>query len=137
MSSDPSNPFYYITAVSSTKKDVIRDMVDPEYGLSVYNRWLTNKSFSYFIDGVFYANAMNIKWELDPLMQYDFYMHSLTKKNRFTSHVKQNYSDDVKIVSSYYNINNRKAEDIIRVMTPNKLQEFMEDIKKKVDTGGL
>jgi len=70
------NPFEYINAINTTKKDI---MVD-DIAESKYTPFMVNRSLSYFPDTVLFANEMNINHHLDNRLQFDFFINIVKKK---------------------------------------------------------
>ncbi len=62
------NPFEYVNAINTTKKDIMID----ELAEKAYNPFIINRSLSYFNDTVLMANEMNINHHLDNRLQFDF-----------------------------------------------------------------
>ena len=67
------NPYDYLNAINTTKKNVIVDDVT-EKG---YSAFMVNRSLSYFNDTVLLANEMNRYHHLANKLQFDFLFTSL------------------------------------------------------------
>ena len=65
------NPFDYLNAINTTKKDIMVDDI-AEKG---YNSFMVNRGLSYFADTVLYANEMNKHHHLDGRLQFDFFIN--------------------------------------------------------------
>ncbi len=74
-----SNPFDYTNSITYTKKNLIRDTENPELAEKQYNAFLTNRGLSYFPDTIMYANDMNMRPELDSLLQYEYFNSNFSK----------------------------------------------------------
>jgi hypothetical protein len=83
-----SNPFDYTNSITYTKKNLIRDTENPELAEKQYNAFLTNRGLSYFPDTIMYANDMNMRPELDGLLQYEYLLNSIRKNKRFSKWAK-------------------------------------------------
>lgn len=127
-----TNPFDFINAVSSEKKDIIRNSANPELMEKGYIPWITNKTLSYFEDTIFYANEMNRNFHLTNQQQFDYFLNSINKRKRFKKQAKKIVSDDLSAVAKYFNYNLRKAEEALSVLTP----EQIRTIKQKLELGG-
>lgn len=127
-----SNPFDYINDVSHIKKDIIRNSPNPELAAKEYNPWIANKTLSYFVDTVLFANEMNKNFHLSNLQQYDYFLNSINKKKRFTKQGKKVVSQDIKDVAQYFGYNFKRAEEAISILTAEQIQT----IKQKLETGG-
>lgn len=120
----------YLNSVLQSKKYLITDEMT-EKG---YNPFLVNKTLSYHIDCVALANEMNIRYELDKKMQYDFLFHTVRKLRRpYQKWIKKEKHDNVEAVKKYYGVSTKKAIEYINILTESQLQE----IKRKCDTGGV
>ncbi len=127
-----ANPFDYVTSISLTKKDLIRESDNPSQAEKDYVPYLVNKQLSYFIDSILYANEMNQFAELDNLLQFDYYMGSISKKKRFTKWAKPFKSEDLEAVMKYYSYGRKKAEEALSILTPKDIKAIHETL----DLGG-
>jgi hypothetical protein len=62
------NPFEYLNAINTTKKDVMVDDVSEK----AYSPFMVNRGLSYFPDTILYANEMNLNHHIDSRLQFDF-----------------------------------------------------------------
>jgi len=98
-----------------------------------YVPFIINRGFSYFKDTVLFANEMNIKHQLPPKMQYDFYRNIVSNKKRFSKWAKKaNASNDILAIQKYYNYSRQRAEEAYKILTKGQIQE----IHKLLDKGG-
>ena len=122
------NPFEYVNAINTTKKDI---MVD-DLAEKAYNPFIINRSLSYFNDTVLMANEMNINHHLDNRLQFDFFINIVRKKKRFSKFMKPETVSDVEAVKEYYGYNNEKARQALTLLASDQINE----LKKKVYKGG-
>jgi|TARA_R100000152_G_C6770639_1_gene196888 hypothetical protein len=99
---------------------------------SDYAPFIVNKCFSYFTDTILYANEMNRNAHLENRLQYDYYLHSLRKRKRFSRWEKNNKSKTFLIVKEYYGYSNSKTEEVMDLLTTDQIKE----IKHLLETGG-
>jgi len=120
----------YLTAINYTKEPLMSndDQIEKDYVPFVVNRCL-----SYFVDTVLHANQMNQLSQLDNKMQFDYYLHSIRKRKRYSKWLKNELDDDLGVVKKYYNYSNSKTKDIIKLLT----KENIEEIKEFLSGGGL
>lgn len=121
------NPFDFVNSVNHTKEDIMTE--DNE---SDYNSFLVNRSLSYFRDSVLIANEMNRYHHADNKLQYQFLINILRKRKRFSKWHKQETSHVVDALKRIYNYSDEKARQVLPLLT----DEQLEDIIRKVDTGG-
>jgi len=125
-------PFYYVNAVSDSKKDLMVGTENDELAEKGYNPYLTNKSLSYHVDAILYVNEMNQYASLDNKLQFDYYLHGLPKKKRFSKWSKKQENEDIEVVSEWYGCNYSKAAEILKIINKNTL----DLIKHKLQKGG-
>lgn len=97
-----------------------------------YLPYIVNRLFSNFPDSIFQANSMNNWHQLPKKMQYDYLLHSLKPKKRFSKFLKPEKIEYLDAVKEYYNYSDRKAKEVLRILTEDQLK----DIQKKVFKGG-
>ena len=123
-----NNPFDFINSINYTKKDIMTDdLIEKDY-----NPFLTNRSLSYFVDSVIFANEMNKNPHLDNRLQFHFFINTIRKRKRFSKWLKPKTEDEVEAIKIYYGYSNEKARQAINLLT----SEQVKDIKKKVNKGG-
>ena len=122
------NPFEFLNAINTTKKDVIVDDITEK----AYNSFMVNRSLSYFNDTVVLANEMNRYHHLDNKLQFDFLINMVRKRKRFSKWIKPQIESDVEVVKEYYGYSNEKARQVFPLLSP----EQINGLKKKVNKGG-
>ena len=122
------NPFEFLNAINTTKKDVITDDITEK----AYNSFMVNRSLSYFNDTVILANEMNRYHHLDNKLQFDFLINMVRKRKRFSKWIKPQIESDVEVVKQYYGYSNEKARQVLSLLSP----EQINGLKKKVNKGG-
>jgi hypothetical protein len=127
-----SNPFDYVNAVNFTKKDMMTDTDNDELAEKSYVPFMTNRSLSYFVDTIQYANEMNMNHHLDNKLQFHYLLNSVRPKKRFSKWVKKQSDSDIEVIKEYYKYNTVKAEAALELLTP----EQLIIIKKRLYTGG-
>jgi hypothetical protein len=122
------NPFEYLNAINSTKKDIMVDDLTEK----AYNSFMVNRSLSYFPDTVLAANEMNRYHQIDSRLQFDFLINIIRKRKRFSKWDKKKIDGDVEVIKEYYGYNEQKALQVLPLLSP----EQIEIITKKVNKGG-
>lgn len=126
------NPFDYVNAINMSKKDIIRGSENPELAEKSYVPFMTNKSLSYFVDTIMYANEMNRSSHIDNVLQNDYYLNSVRVSKRFSKWSKKLENGDIEAIQEYYKVSFAKAVEIINVLKP----EQISLIKEKNIKGG-
>lgn len=118
MTSKGYTPFTYINSIN-TKKPI--DSIDNKS----YKQYVINKNYSLFKDTIFIVNEVNKFGNLTNQMHYDYLNNMISKKNRFKKWPKKQQSEDIELISKYYNITYQKAYQLSKVFT----NDFIEKIK--------
>ena len=129
-----ANPFDYTTSISQTKKNLIRDTENPELAEKQYNPFLTNRGLSYFPDTIMYANDMNMRPDLDNLLQYEYLLNSVRKNKRFSKWAKASKDEIVMQLAEYYECSVQKARDISTVLTTEQVDLIIQKLQKGGNT---
>ena len=124
------NFFDFLNSINTTKINLIDE--DPE-NEKIYNAFMINRSLSNFIDTIMYANEMNKYSSLPKHIQYDFFLHGVKKRKRFSKfHKKDASSDDVALVMKAYDYNATRATSTLNMLS----QEQLVELREYYSTGG-
>lgn len=116
-----------LPSILLTGIDVLEDEKD-------YNPFILNRAISLHYDCILYAEEMNLYPGLDKRMQYDFLRYALRKyKRKYTPWLKREKTEDLELISDYYQCSFSKAREYIRLLTFEQIKE----IKEKMDRGGV
>lgn len=128
LKSEKVTPFTFITAVSETKKDIIKENPDIEKD---YNAYIVNKGFSYFPDSVLFANELNLHAGIPAISQYYYYMASLRKRKRFSKWHKLEKNEDLELVQRVYNVRAEVGKQYLKILS----KEDLDVLRKLTETG--
>lgn len=128
-------PFEYVAVINSKKQNVMQNNDDPLIEKE-YNPWLTNKSFSYYLDTVFLANNMNQYYNLPNKLQFDYLFCVVKKDKRYTKWNKSKKDKYRDLVKRYFDYGNKKADEALKLLSIDDLKEieqyfFEGGIKKR------
>jgi hypothetical protein len=124
------SPFDYVNQILQGKKQLIVDDVTE----SEYVPFLVNRSLSYHIDCVSYANEMNRRSFIDKKLQNDFLLNTIRSKKRpFVKWAKSDKSEDIQCIKTVYGFSDTKALEALRLLTDEQIQK----LKEKTGIGGL
>ena len=121
-------PFDFVNSINVSKDNLIEK--DPNCEKD-YVPFLTNRALSYFPDTVLYANVMNGFPVLANKLQYEYLLHSIRPKRRFSKWAKRDESENIKALSRYYGYSMKKAEEVLPIFS----QEQIDTIKEKITLG--
>jgi hypothetical protein len=120
----------FLTAINQTKKNLMDEdpMTEKEYLPFVVNRTL-----SYFLDTVLYANEANIRNTADKKLQFDLLLNSIRSNRRFSRWLKPDENKDIDAIKEYYGYSNQKAKEVLGLLTG----EQLSFIHKRLNKGGI
>jgi hypothetical protein len=116
-----------VPSILQTKKDVLDKEDD-------YVPYVVNRSLSYHMDCILYANQMNIHSGLSKKLQYHYYLNTVRPmKRKFQAWQKQASVKDLECIKEYFGYSNEKAKEALRILSV----EDIALIKEKIDKGGV
>ena len=120
-----SSPFDFTKSINETKENLIRE--DP-LTENDYSPFIVNRSLSYFRDTVFFANEMNRYSSLPKKQQYEFYLHGVPKRKRFSKWSKKESEtvDIVALLMIEYNLSRRRAEESLKLLSNDQIKVLQE-----------
>ena len=121
-----TNPFDYVTAITSSKKNIMVDDIDERK----YNAFIVNRALALFPDTVLFANEMNVNHHIDNRLQFDFLLHAVRKKFRKTQWIKEIKVEDIEAVKEYYGYSNEKAKAVMNLLSKDQIREIKQFIYK-------
>jgi hypothetical protein len=119
------SPFDFIKSVSHTKRHLINEDVYPDVIEDLYNPYIVNRGFSYFIDTILHANEMNQHHHLFKKAQYDYYFHSLKSKNRFSKWFKLEKNEILDIIQERYQCNRVIARQYLKCFNQDEIKNLI------------
>jgi len=122
------SPFDYVDFILRKKKPA------GELDFTDYAPFIVNRSLSYHLDCVLYANEMNLHPGVDKDMQYQYFLNSIRPMKRgFQPWQKSKTDENIECVKAYFGYSNAKAKEALRILS----DEQIAVIKTKTDTGGV
>lgn len=118
----------WLNSINHTKNNIMDE--DPD--ASGYPAYVVNRCLSGHMDCILYVNEMNLAHQLDPKLQYDFYINTLRPRKRFSPWLKKEAIKDLDLVKRYYGYSNEKARTALALLSKSQL----EQIELKLNTGG-
>ena len=109
------NPFDFVNAINTTKKNLMRGSENDALAEKSYSPFMTNRALSYHLDTIGVANEMNIRHEAEALTQFEYLLNTVRPKKRFAKWVKKENDQDLSIVKEYYGYNDAKALQTISI----------------------
>jgi hypothetical protein len=98
-----------------------------------YLPFVMNRTLSYFLDTVMYANEINTKSHVDNKLQFDFLLNTIRANKRFSRWLKPEENKDVDAIKEYYGYSNQKAREVLDIFPGSQLSLIHEHLNK----GGL
>lgn len=98
-----------------------------------YVPYVINHALMSYIDTVLYANEMNMNYDLDKKLQYDFLFNSIRKyKRSFQPWLKAKENVELDACCEYFGYPPHKMKQMINILTPNQRKEIVEKVNSKV-----
>lgn len=113
-----------LNSINHNKENILRSRDDREE--RSYAPFIINKSLSYFPDTIFLSNAVNAIPNMDKRMHYEYFLHSVRKRKRFSKWQKKEMDPKISWVMEYYDVSRRKAEEYISLMTEDQLIQIRD-----------
>lgn len=126
-------PFDFITAVSDTKINLVRNSDNPEATAKLYNSFLTNRALSYHVSSIMDANVMNQCHQLPPLLQFEFLLNTVRREKRFSKWHKAEKDETLDMLAAHYECSLKRAIEIRSILPPDQV-EAIRNLRK---TGGV
>lgn len=111
------SPFDYVKSINTKEVYLGNDM-------SGYSQFLVTRSFSSYTDTIFFAKEINLVPALSDRMHYDFYYYGVPKRKRYAEWYKKDHFEDVVMISSFYNISFKKAEEFREILTDDQIKQI-------------
>lgn len=129
MKDDIPEMFDFIESINNHKVDLMNsDLAEKSYDAFMIRRGLSMSN-----ETVFFAGRMNELHNLDSYTQYQYLLKSVPKKKRYTKWTKKPVvSDDIKVISDYYNVSMSKATGYRKLLN----NDQVETIKTILKGGG-
>ncbi len=118
-----TSPFVFVEAISFSKTDLLEDTPELEKD---YIPFIVNKSLSYHLDALQHANEMNLYYDIDKKLQFDYLRHSLRSRKRFAKWGKKPENTELNNIQQYYSCNERDAEEILGLLSDDDLKKINE-----------
>lgn len=115
------SPFDYVTSINKQEK--------VEVGRN-YDKFLTTRQFSYFIDTILIAAESSKHLNMDNELHYEFLFNGIRKRNRFSKWFKPEENEVIKMIMDYYEIGFNKASEILRILKQDEL-DYIKEFNKK------
>jgi len=113
----------FLKDINSGKNNILR--IDPEAHVD-YEPYVVNMILANSIDAVLTIDVLNKYPSVDKQMQYDFLIHSLPKRNRWSKHHKKTNDDEINLISEFYNVNNAVAMTYLELLTTDQIQTIRD-----------
>ena len=121
----------YLNAINYTKNNLFD--TEDESVEKEYTPFIVNRCLSYFMDTVLYVNAVNQRNHLSKNMQFDYLLNSIRKNKRYSKWLKRESEENLDIVKEFYAYSDRKAREILDILT----SDDVDWMKEKLNKGGL
>lgn len=112
-----------INAINLSKTNVFRDglVTDKDYSVFTMNRIMAHSP-----DVVLFANDINVSPGLPPRRHFEFMMHTVSNKNRWTPYVKPKNAEFAEFVMTKLCVSRIKAEEYLSMLSTAELEKLKQ-----------
>ena len=118
----------YLNAINSSKKPMAELDEDFDTVKKKYTPFVVNRCLSFFPDTLMQSNNMNLNPHLDKEMQYEYLLHSIRPRKRFSPWQKKSEHADLDLIKEYFGYSNSKAYEILDLLTEDDLAHMREEL---------
>lgn len=113
-----------LNSINHNKENILRSRDEREE--KSYVPFIITKSMSYFSDTIFLSNNMNAIPGVDKRMHYEYFLHSVRKRKRFSKWQKKQQDERLPWIMEYYNVSRKKAEEYISLLSEDQVNEIRD-----------
>lgn len=125
MTQELEKVFDIVRAIGQSKHDFFRDEINSMKAERLYEPFIVNKSLSFHIDTILYANEMNLRGHLPALLQHDYLINTIRSRKRIGEKWPKPFEDkDIEAVMEYYACNYNRAKEYLAILTKDQLSEI-------------
>lgn len=124
--------FDFFTDITDSKVNLMKGLSEEHH--DAYKPYNMNKFLSQSADSLLYVNDMNGLPHLPIVLQYDYFINSIRRRNRRPEKwlVDSFEFDNLKNIKEYFNYSNQKAKDALLLLDESEI----EYIRSKTYKGG-
>ena len=83
--------------------------------------FVVNRTLSYFLDTVMYANEINLRSSAENKLQFDYLLNTVRSKRRFSRWLKPGENNDLDAIKEYYGYSNQRAKEVLDILSGEQL----------------
>jgi hypothetical protein len=125
------NIWDFVNDITLNKKDLMTNSESPNTTEKMYEPFLVNRALSYYPDCILSANEMNIQPFLDKKMQYDYLLHTIRPRKRFSKWIKKEKDEYFEFVQMFYKSSRKDTETILSLLTKDQCEYIKEQFVSK------
>jgi len=116
------SPFDFVKEIQLGKHDLIVD----QQAEKDYVPFVINRTLSYEMDCLLFANEMNRRHHLEKKLQHDYLMRTIRSRRRgFHKWAKPIVNESLEAVKEVWECSDRKAMEILRILSPTQIEGVM------------
>lgn len=97
-----------------------------------FSPWLTNRFYSFFPDTLYFAQLMNLNYDLEPRLQLLFLINTIRPSKRWNKWLKREaQSNNYELVREWYSFSDKKTKEALAVLTKEQISELKNKNKKE------
>jgi hypothetical protein len=104
-----------------------QDLMSSELLESKYDPFMVRRGLGMNHETLYEASNMNQLHDIDSYMQYQYLLAAIPKKKRYNKWIKKSIvSEELKMVCSFYKVNQSVGESYLRLMTNAQIEALKE-----------
>jgi len=109
-----------LNSINHGKDNILRERDEREE--KSYAPFVVNRCLSYFPDTIFLVNNMNAIPTVDKRMHYEYLLHSVRKRKRFSKWLKKENDPRLAWIKEYYGVSDQVAREYLSLLTDEQIE---------------
>lgn len=116
-----------LKSINHNKENILRSRDEREE--RSYAPYIINRSLSYFSDTIFLVNNLNAIPTVDKMMHYEYLLHAVRKRKRFSKWQKREQDVRLDWIKEYYNVSEKTAREYLTLLNDEQIEEIRDRTK--------
>jgi hypothetical protein len=109
-----------LNSINHNKDNILRERDEREE--KSYAPFVVNRCLSYFSDTIFLVNNLNVIPNVDKRMHYEYLLHSVRKRKRFSKWLKKENDPRIDWIKEYYGVSEQIAREYLTLLTDEQIE---------------
>jgi len=96
-----------------------------------HNPFIVNRFYSFFPDTLYFAQLMNLNYDLNNRHQISFLINSVRPSKRWQKWLKKEQNADYDAVRDYFRFSDLKTKEALKILTKEQIEVIRNKNKKE------